>query len=1302
MNQVNFFKAFFFGLFLLLFINGRAQNSDIKVFSGVSQFSTGYSQILNIKQSPFSGLRSEAIEANLYTSFNLGEDYKLGQLDFRIELDVTIEGFNGTSLVFSQPKTLIIDPSTPERLFLYDFLPDVNKLTHFNITINSIARDPEIPLVKSFIDQNITLEVKYDIKYKVDTRASVSGPSIAPVINPLPSTQPKNRVQTFSWDNSSTLNFPNYQFQLLRLYNIEKNYTNSTQIKAEIDWSKALTIETQSSAKSLTISIAEGTGFYVWRIRPIGNYYDGGIANSKNWGAWSNSPGLNNVEIVDPLNLSTIQTSPYYFYYTDPDENINWIYSRSFTEGAKISEQINYANGLQQLLQSQSHLQSKDSSVITQNVLDYSGRTSLTTIPVPVQGGLTGYKSKVIKNENGTLYTADDFDKDSTSLTVPQFHYLKPSKIAAGGVYDFYSDANADFSIPDAKGYPYTRTLYESDGTGRVKEQAGAGRIHSIGSQTLGKGRTVKTYYGSPSDDELLRIFGDEAPEAKSVLKTITVDQNNTTSVTYTSKEGQVIATCMAVSKNDDVLQELDNEESPEFRITNSTTLNEATTSGFISTKRVTFSDTTKIDVGYKVSCDALQFGCLSVEADCGYWVQFFIHDLQTGIVHHSDEIDLDPITCSTTPTGKFKSVNNTTWIPEIPGNVLQPGSYIIKKKIVSKADRKAQLQATLKEVGEGIKPIINGLVGWLNMVTTPTDLADFYAKVQGFSSTLEDAHNNKKANPTSPTDFYLSLRNYYGMKLQNFKFDTSYHVKFDVPYSASGPLPDRPKPKKMIIQGSCCGLIVIPVEYTPPFECYEASVLEQHPEKRPDFAGYMMGRLQSYMSQNNLTFSSLAPGYTETTLNDMVYHMLTDKYFVGTRDADRQAIGDSTYKTQYECNKLWDCWISVVSSYEKLTALNGAGPIKDGIANNDSQDGKSGSTEDEHFDEQQDGIGGLLMKWLVKRALKNRMKEADDNSVAPYTANLVQEFLSCAGYKFAGIVEPNPSGSGVIGVLPTDQPLYDNSLASFYLFPYIRSTVFAFKYFEYGKNFSPNFYPPLNAAFCYSDYSNLNLCENPCGTRTHLQWGSQERLSFYKAVKGYKAFPLELNEVNDTQCPSLSDLNHMFDNLINDCKDACESRRADIKIKVREAFLGHCYNIGGCPTDANVVTEADINKITDEIVGNCNGQCDHIDTLARISPGGYPTCEERNCKILQPDGTTLDIVHQNVPVLMSKCERQHLDMIKSWRFVFSLDSIESKCNPPIGNPTWWNNTSVEECNPDGTPKDIEFSKSYKLEVSNK
>ncbi len=156
--------------------------------------------------------------------------------------------------------------------------------------------------------------------------------------------------QTFTW-TSSCASVPDYVFQMLKIYGGDE--------ALELDdkaWERALTIQTESSAASLTLSMAEGSGTYYWRVIPLGNK-PGGISNPDNWGAPSAPVKLNN--------------------YLHPDRDKNWIYSRTFTEGNHQSEKLIYANGLQQESQSVTRLQGEGKIIAAQTYQDYIGRGAL-------------------------------------------------------------------------------------------------------------------------------------------------------------------------------------------------------------------------------------------------------------------------------------------------------------------------------------------------------------------------------------------------------------------------------------------------------------------------------------------------------------------------------------------------------------------------------------------------------------------------------------------------------------------------------------------------------------------------------------------------------------------------------------------------------------------------------------------------------------------------------------------------------------------------------------------------------------
>jgi hypothetical protein len=85
--------------------------------------------------------------------------------------------------------------------------------------------------------------------------------------------------------------YPSFEVEVLRLYNTNPTYRDAdTKTQSVVDWKQAQRFITYGPSTFIDFTLAEGTGYYVWRVRPIGNYYPGGIANEKNWGCWSNAP----------------------------------------------------------------------------------------------------------------------------------------------------------------------------------------------------------------------------------------------------------------------------------------------------------------------------------------------------------------------------------------------------------------------------------------------------------------------------------------------------------------------------------------------------------------------------------------------------------------------------------------------------------------------------------------------------------------------------------------------------------------------------------------------------------------------------------------------------------------------------------------------------------------------------------------------------------------------------------------------------------------------------------------------------
>ncbi len=785
--------------------------------------------------------------AKLSFKLDVGDDYVVKDAAtwlFKAEVVVNYQ-FAGSAGPIS--KTLIIDNTNPEYLKVEDVLPILNPFSGASspaLTINVVSVDvydnnpststnplPAGSLLYNFIHNNLRLTAKLEREYEVDVRLASGGiMSTAPIIHPISVT---HRLVTFSWTPISVNAYPNYEVQILKLYNTDNTYQNSlNDIKTTVDWSKALRVETQNYKNSIKLTMAEGTGFYIWRVRPIGNYYKDGIANSENYGAWSTSVNDLTVTTLNKNNLLlSPNPTPFAFYFTDPDEKINWIYSRVFTEGdkddqanptgVKSSEGISYADGLLNSRQNQKYNSSEVTTIVSQTIHDYSGRPALSTIPVPVNGNLSGYKIGFVTNPSGTLYTAQMFDTDDNEKTPEKINDgsdpLKPS------VYKYYSSgavsgAITNENVPSAEGYPFKRTKFKTDGTNRVTEESGVGKTHALGARSNGQGRTTRVMFGTPSDDELIRIFGDEAPLAESVIKTTTIDPNDIISVSYTSKEGKTIATALVSDKSENLV-ELKKSHVP-YTLSNSIDQNTVIDGKIIGSKRIVVAeDGTVINLSYSPGTPGAANGCSG--GDCNLKLRFYLVDLKTNTTYVSDAdpstlIEKEPFPQSS----NFSLSFNNPWKLVGPGSSYTPtgtgfnqitlpeGEYLFVKEVCSANGNTTQYaESVIDEENDKTKLILDAIVARMQGVTSA-------ASYSVFNTWYENLRQQVAAyDPLDPSKTALLIDSLHINPVDLPNYPAAYTFTLtDFSLSAITQTTNDPTTNDIGISTGCCGTLKVPI----------------------------------------------------------------------------------------------------------------------------------------------------------------------------------------------------------------------------------------------------------------------------------------------------------------------------------------------------------------------------------------------------------------------------------------------------------------------------------------------------------
>lgn len=457
------------------------------------------------------------------------------------------------------PKPQILNPGSPNPYSLNsNVIYALDDLTISGVSISGNRIPLELQNIQA--STNIIVEVCYELDLGVDVGwgGSTSFFMLESNIQSIPQLIPNSSYYKFEWRANSPPNAinphnflgnvynPHYEFQLLKLENTlleQEDRMNEKHIKTVVDWSKALSFIIpeekliDNGNYKLKFRPSEGEGYYLWRVRPIGNYYDGGLGQNLNWGEWSDDGYPLDIQGHTEL---TVPSSFDCFYFTDPDINDNYIYSRTFTEDGQVYENMTYADKLLRPRQTQEYLPAEGKTIIGQTLYDHLGRSSISVMPVPVDGYMNGYRKSHVKSATtNELYKLEDYATDNK--------LYDPATVSNVGDHSYYSNNNPNQTIPDAQGYPFTRSIYSNDGLNRVMEQSGVGKTHMVGRRADGRGRTTTTdIQVGVEDAELVSIFGVEAPNPANVTKKIVTDPNGTTSITYTSKSGKTLATALS------------------------------------------------------------------------------------------------------------------------------------------------------------------------------------------------------------------------------------------------------------------------------------------------------------------------------------------------------------------------------------------------------------------------------------------------------------------------------------------------------------------------------------------------------------------------------------------------------------------------------------------------------------------------------------------------------------------------------------------------------------------------------------
>ncbi|MBC7387679.1 MAG: hypothetical protein H7329_00570 [Opitutaceae bacterium] len=727
-------------------------------------------------------LRSFVKKAELKVSLEkkIGEIIPLSSCAIDVEYKITAVRSLGVSEVLSNAQKLSLKAGSNGGTIFIDLTSKaflsiqtdkmVNGTGYFDfdalkIEITKITAPACFSSYINLISTTVSINIEYGIDLLSSTDAEIAaGSLIFPRSNPVnPPTLVTTKNLKLTWNcNKSMIDFecPKYQIQILKLYNSDKlNVTDPLTIDANPDWNKALNIFTESSQTSVEITLGEGQGYYAWRVRPISTFYpdeeNGDIYNDQAFSKWPyelvymNTPTIPITSSAEGVFNVTGNTAvnKYIFYFKDPDDQRNYTYSRTFSEGNKAKEILTYANGLLQVQQQQTYIPSLKSRLVSQTLYDNLGRPALVSLPLPTNFATTAnpavsaddklyaYENRVLKTTSGGLYTLANFDADNKILNPDVVSSSASNKDKTLDNYSaYYSNNNTDINVPSADQYTFSRTLYDNDPSGRVKEQSSPGLAHSINTDINNRKATVRTEYATATKAELVRLLGKEAPLSEKVLKTITTDQNNVKSATYTNSVGKVIITCLIFDNNSNNLANLDeykggvvgtgeinslpnadiNKNAPApVVLTDVITVNKKDELGLIASKRIVLTQQQDLSVSYTFGTKALS-GCDVPGNPCKYDLHVYIKDVN------------DP----TKSTYLIQGIDASTCNPCTSKVNLMPGTYVIEKILRPVA---AVAVATADGKSNDFMEIIGLFKTKLAEVKCPEQAPDYYMWLTSF-----------------------------------------------------------------------------------------------------------------------------------------------------------------------------------------------------------------------------------------------------------------------------------------------------------------------------------------------------------------------------------------------------------------------------------------------------------------------------------------------------------------------------------------------------------------------------------------
>lgn len=296
-------------------------------------------------------------------------------------------------------------------------------------------------------------------------------------------------------------------------------------------------------------------GFLLFRVRPVTR--DLNHPDEPVYGNWSLPEyGLYNFTSGAGPAVPTV----------NPNSSLNWTSGMVFAEESKVGASITYFDGTLRAREGVAYNNSTNTFTVSQTVLDYLGREALTTLPsIALDNHGFAFRAGFNKNINNQPYSYLDFDLNQTDPAKNQDELIVKPMSQNSGANQYFSPnllSSGQYAtlsgsmkrlhtfIPQAEGYAFAQVEFTRDPSGRTWRQGGVGKTHQLktydhtgawldGKQTL-------TFDGTPLQEELYGLFGNEVGAYQKYKKVMTQDPNGQLSVALIDPYGRTIATALA------------------------------------------------------------------------------------------------------------------------------------------------------------------------------------------------------------------------------------------------------------------------------------------------------------------------------------------------------------------------------------------------------------------------------------------------------------------------------------------------------------------------------------------------------------------------------------------------------------------------------------------------------------------------------------------------------------------------------------------------------------------------------------